>query len=74
MCLCMLMYVYVCMYVCMFVCVYVFLCYVCRAVVSIHMHLRDTSVYKHELSLKRTEMNLLLLSEKSGSRAVLQPF
>lgn len=45
--------------------------YVCRVVVSIHMQFRDTSFYKYELSMSRSAMNLVLLSE---NYVLAQPF
>jgi len=61
-------YAYICTYVCIYVCV---IMYVCRVVVSIHMQFRDAYVYKHELSMSRTAMNLVLLSENCARAAVL---
>jgi hypothetical protein len=56
------------MYIYLYVCV---IMYVCCVVVSIHMQLRDTSVYKYELSMSRTAMNLVLLTE---NYVLAQPF
>ena len=49
----------------MYVWLYVRMCYYVlrRVIFSIHMQFRDASVYKHELSMSRTAMNLLLLFE-----------
>ena len=58
---CVNVFIYVYIYVCMvYVCV---IMHVCSVVVSIHMQFRDASVYKYELSMSRTAMNLVLLSE-----------